>query len=83
MFLFFSFLISRFEGFRALYHDHSTTKLSGDKLIVGFLYGAGAETLVLVTGALREVCDCPGQQNQKTGVYTQKTKKNRGLGVWR
>ena len=44
-----------------------------------FLYGAGPETLIVVTGALGKFC--PRAEKPETVVYTQKTKKNRGLGI--
>ena len=40
-----------------------------------FLYRAGAETLILVTGALGKLC--PQAEKPKTAVYTQKNKKQR------
>ena len=49
-----------------------------NNLTVGVLYGAGAETLILVIGTLGNICP-PGRKT-KTAVYTQKPKKNRGLG---
>ena len=41
--------------------------------------GAGAETLILVTGALGKVCTWA--QRPKLAMYTQKN-KNRGSGIW-
>ena len=47
--------------------------------MVGFLYGAGAETIILATRVLGKVC---GQaEKPKPAVYTQKNKKNSGLGI--
>ena len=44
-------------------------------LTVGFLYGAGAETLIFVTGTWLPA------EKPKSAVYSQKTKKNRCLGI--
>ena len=46
---------------------------SGELLMVFFLYGAGAETLILATGALAKIC--PQTRQPKSAVYTCKTKK--------
>ena len=46
---------------------------------MGFLYGPGAETLILVTSALGKIC--PRAEKPKPAVHTHKTKKNRGLGT--
>ena len=50
-----------------------------DRKPVGFLYGAGAETLLLVTMALGEIC--PREEKPKTVVYSQKTNNTTGLGI--
>ena len=39
-------------------------------MLVGFLYGTGAETLVLMTGALENFV--PQQKTQNSGVYPEK-----------
>ena len=43
-------------------------------MTVGFLYGAGPETRLLVTGVLSKIC--PRAEKPKTAVYTQKTCTN-------
>ena len=40
------------------------------------LYGAGAETLTLATGAIGKIC--PRAEKRTTAVYTHKTNKHRG-----
>ena len=40
---------------------------------VGFLYGAGAETLILVTGTLGH----PGRNPQNSGAYSESQEKQR------
>ena len=53
------------------------------KMTVGFLYGAGAETLIFVTGTSgkkSETFRLPAEK-PKSAVDTQKTKKNRCLGI--
>ena len=50
---------------------------------VGLLYGAGAETLIFRHRHLRKLPKIlvPRQKNSKSAVCTQKTKKNRCLGI--
>ena len=53
------------------------------KMTVGFLYGAGAETLIFVTGTSGKKSEnfrLPAEK-PKSAVDTQKTKKNRCLGI--
>ena len=47
-------------------------------LVVGFLYGAGAETLIFVTGTLGNIC--PQDQTKKTSSVYPENKKNKGFG---
>ena len=47
--------------------------------ISGFLYGAGAETLIFVTGALGKIC--PRARKQKQWCTPRKTNKNACLGI--
>ena len=52
-------------------------------LTVGFLYGAGAETLIFTTGTSGKKSEnfrLPAEK-PKSAVDTQKTKKNRCLGI--
>ena len=52
-------------------------------MTVGFLYGAGAETLIFVTGTSGKKSESfrlPAEK-PKSAVDTQKTKKNRCLGI--
>ena len=49
---------------------------------VGFLYGAGAETLIVVTSTSGITGNFVSQsEKQESGVYTQKTKRNTCLGI--
>ena len=53
------------------------------EMTVGFLYGAGAETLIFVTGTSGKKSEnfrLPAEK-PKSAVDTQKTKKNRCLGI--
>ena len=52
-------------------------------LTVGFLYGAGAETLIFVTGTSEKISETSRlpAEKPKSAVDTQKTKKNRCLGI--
>ena len=43
-------------------------------MTAGFLYGAGADTLILAIGALGKIVF--STRKLKAAVYTQKTKKN-------
>ena len=47
---------------------------------VGFLYGAGAETQILVTGTPGKIMSSRAERT-KSVVYTKKTKKKRGSGI--
>ena len=52
-------------------------------ITVGFLYGAGAETLIFATGTSGKKSEnfrVPAEK-PKSAVDTQKTKKNRCLGI--
>ena len=59
----------------------------GFSMTIGFLYGAGAETLIYVTGTSAKYPKiCLPAEKPESAVYTQKTKKdinqeNRCLGI--
>ena len=55
-----------------------TCKLKG-LVTVGFLYGAGAETLIFVTG--RSAFLVPRQKNQSQRCIPRKPRKNRCSGI--
>ena len=59
--------------------------ICGAEMTVGFLYGAGAETLIFVTGTSGNYLKLfvSRQQKPKSAVDTQKTKRNRCLGIRR
>ena len=52
-------------------------------MTVGFLYGAGAVTLIFRDRHLRKLAEhfCLPAEKLKSAVYTLKTKKNRCLGI--
>ena len=61
----------------------STPPICNAVLTVGLLYGAGAETLIFVTGTSGKKSETfrPLAEKPKSAVDTQKTKKNWCLGI--
>ena len=48
-----------------------------DSEMTGLLYGAGAETLILVIGALRKICPRAEKKTHNNGVYPENQGKQR------
>ena len=73
--------VSRDMGCRS--DSIAVSRDTGPLMTVGFLYGAGAETLIFATGTSGKKSEnfhVPAEK-PKSAVDTQKTKKNRCLGI--